>query len=146
MPSKEVDPKMHTAEHILNRTMIELFGCGRCFSAHIEKKKSKCDYYFDKELSNEQLRQIEDKVNEVIRQDLPVREMYMEREEAREKCHPAKLPESSDPDLRVIKVGEYDLCPCLGPHVTSTSELGSFKLVSADLSHGVLRIRYKLFY
>lgn len=36
--------RMHTAEHILNRTMQNMFGCGRCFSAHINPKKSKCDY------------------------------------------------------------------------------------------------------
>ncbi len=35
---KVFDPHMHTAEHILNQTMIRLFGCNRCFSAHIEKK------------------------------------------------------------------------------------------------------------
>ena len=65
MGEKEVDPRMHTAEHILNRTMVELFGSDRCFNAHIEKKKSKCDYYFDKELTNDELQQIEDKENEI---------------------------------------------------------------------------------
>ena len=144
MGEKDTDPRMHTAEHILNRTMIELFGTNRCFNAHIEKKKSKCDYYFDKELTDEELQQIEDKVNEIIQQDLSVQEEYMDKEEARKRCYPAKIPDSSDSDIRVIKVGEYDLCPCIGPHVASTSELGNFKLVSADLNDGVLRIRYKL--
>ena len=35
---------MHTAEHILNQTMIRMFGCERSKNTHIERKKSKCDY------------------------------------------------------------------------------------------------------
>lgn len=38
------DTRMHTAEHLLNQTMVRLFNKGRAFSSHIEKKKSKCDY------------------------------------------------------------------------------------------------------
>ena len=41
---KTIDPHMHTAEHILNQTVVRFLGCERCFSAHIEKKKSKCHY------------------------------------------------------------------------------------------------------
>jgi len=37
---KTIDPRMHTAEHILNQTVVRVLGCERCFSAHIEKKKS----------------------------------------------------------------------------------------------------------
>jgi hypothetical protein len=37
---KSIDPHMHTAEHILNQTVVRFLGCERCFSAHIEKKKS----------------------------------------------------------------------------------------------------------
>ncbi|GAG26746.1 unnamed protein product, partial [marine sediment metagenome] len=40
------DPRMHTVEHILNQTMVQLFGSPRCFSSHIERKLSKCDYHF----------------------------------------------------------------------------------------------------
>jgi len=49
------DQRMHTAEHILNQTMVRMFGCGRSFSSHIEKKKSKCDYRFERALSEEEL-------------------------------------------------------------------------------------------
>ncbi len=47
----QFDPRMHSAEHILNQTMDRMFGCGRCFSAHIEKKKSKCDYHYHRDLN-----------------------------------------------------------------------------------------------
>lgn len=42
--NKEEYPPMHTAEHILNGTMVKMFGCPRSRNAHIERKKSKCDY------------------------------------------------------------------------------------------------------
>ena len=42
--NKEEYPPMHTAEHILNATMVKMFGCPRSRNAHIERKKSKCDY------------------------------------------------------------------------------------------------------
>jgi len=68
--NKEYDPRMHSAEHILNQTMVRMFNKGRSFSAHIEKKKSKCDYHFDRELTPSELVEIEGKVNEIIRQNL----------------------------------------------------------------------------
>ena len=51
--NKQEYPPMHTAEHILNQTMIRLFGCGRSRNAHIEKKKSKCDYILPTEPTND---------------------------------------------------------------------------------------------
>jgi hypothetical protein len=45
--NKQEYPPMHTAEHILNQTMVRMFGCPRSRNAHIERKKSKCDYLLD---------------------------------------------------------------------------------------------------
>ena len=63
---------MHTVEHILNATMVKTFGCPRSRNAHIEKKKSKCDYELASCPNKEQIQAIEEKVNEVIRLHLPV--------------------------------------------------------------------------
>ena len=52
---KQYDPRMHSAEHILNQTMVRLLHTDRSFSAHIEKKKSKCDYRFDRKLTDEEI-------------------------------------------------------------------------------------------
>ena len=64
--NKEEYPPMHTAEHILNQTMVRMFGCPRSRNAHIERKKSKCDYLLAECPTQEQVQAIEDKVNEVI--------------------------------------------------------------------------------
>ena len=64
---KKEYPPMHTAEHILNATMVQLFGCSRSFNAHIERKKSKCDYHLNQELTQEDISTIENQVNKIIK-------------------------------------------------------------------------------
>jgi alanyl-tRNA synthetase len=141
---KEMDPRMHSAEHLLNQTMVRMFDCGRCFSSHIEKKKSKCDYHFERVLKQEEIGEIEDRVNGVIQEDFTVREEYVNREEAKGLYNLDRLPENTGDPIRIIKIGEYDACPCIGPHVQSTQEIGKFRIVSTSFENGVLRIRYKL--
>lgn len=135
---------MHSAEHILNQTMVRMFNKGRSFSNHIEKKKSKCDYHFDRNLSEDEVETINKKVNEVIQQDLPVYEDILYREEAINNFKLSQLPEDAGDTIRIIKIGEYDACPCSGVHVKSTKEIGNFKIISTSFEDGVLRIRFKL--
>lgn len=142
--NKEYDPRMHSAEHILNQTMVRMFNKGRSFSAHIEKKKSKCDYHFDRALTQDELAQIESKVNEIINQNLPVTESYLAREEALKNFSLDKLPDQAGDNIRLIKIGDYDSCPCIGKHVASTKEIGGFKMISSSFEDGVLRLRFKL--
>ena len=141
---KEFDPHMHTAEHILNQTMIRLFGCERCFSAHIEKKKSKCDYRFERRLSSAEEQQLEAAVNAVIAADMPVTVQTMAIDEARKAFDLSRLPEGAGGSIRIVAVGDYDRCPCIGPHVAATGAIGTFRITSTSQQDGVLRIRYKL--
>jgi misacylated tRNA(Ala) deacylase len=142
--NKQYNPQMHSAEHILNQTMVRMFNCGRSFSNHIEKKKSKCDYHFDRNLTEEEIQLLNKKVNEVIQQDLIVREEFFTKKEAQVKFNLSKLPEDTGEEVRVIKIGEYDACPCSGLHVKHTKEIGAFKIFSSDFKEGVLRVRFKL--
>ena len=141
---KEHDPRMHSAEHILNQTMVRMFSCGRAFSAHIEKKKSKCDYHFERNLSAEEIIQIEGKVNEVIKSDLLIREQILSREEAEKIVSLTKLPQNAGESVRIITVGDYDACPCSGVHASSSKEIGEFRIISSDWVNGILRIRFKI--
>ena len=135
---------MHSAEHILNQTMIRMFQSGRCISAHIEKKKSKCDYRFHRPLTEEETRRIGDEVNRIIRSDMPVNETFMTREESQKRFTLERLPEEAGDAIRIVTIGDYDSCPCIGPHVRSTAEIGEFRIVSTGFEEGVLRIRFKL--
>ena len=142
--NKQYNPQMHSAEHILNQTMVRMFNCGRSFSNHIEKKKSKCDYYFDRNLTEEEINSINNQVNKIIQQDLVVAEEFYSKDEAMKMFNLSRLPEDSGEKVRVIKIGEYDACPCSGLHVRHTKEIGSFKIISTDHKDDVLRIRFKL--
>lgn len=133
---------MHTAEHILNQTMIRMFKTKRCFSAHVENKKSKCDYRFDRFLTAEEILELEKKVNEVINDNLPITFSIMPVEQAK-KLFPGRLPEDAT-EVRIVKIGDYDAVPCIGAHVGFTKEIGQLKIISSDFNEGVLRIRYKL--
>ncbi len=76
---------MHSAEHILNQTMVRMFGCGRSFSNHIEKKKSKCDYHFERNLTENEIEEINLKVNNIIQRDLQVVEEFINKGRCRRK-------------------------------------------------------------
>jgi len=139
------DTRMHTAEHLLNQTMVRLFNKGRAFSSHIEKKKSKCDYHFDRNLTPEEAADIQRRVNEIIDAGLPVSEQFMPRSEAEKRFDPSRLPQDASGDtLRVIVIGDYDACPCIGQHVSNTKEIGGFRIISTSHENNVLRIRFKL--
>jgi len=142
--NKNYHPPMHTAEHILNQTMVRKFNIDRSFSNHIERKKSKCDYYFNRDLTDVEINEIEDKINEIITQRLNVTEHYINREEAEKIFNLYKLPEDAGNRIRVIKIGDYDSCPCSGSHVNNTSEIGRLKIISRSFANKILRIRFKL--
>lgn len=135
---------MHTAEHILNQTMDRMFGCGRAFSSHIERKKSKCDYRIDRPLTDEEIKNIQDRVNTVITSNVDVTEAYISLEEGKQRFNLSRLPDDAGETLRIIKVGDYDACPCSGIHVKNTSEIGEFSISSASFENGAVRLRFKV--
>lgn len=135
---------MHTAEHILNSVMDKMYHCGRSFNSHIESKKSKCDYRIKKGLSEKEVRAVERTVNEIIKLSIPVGEELVSRREADKKYFTGKLPENVGEMIRIITIGNFDACPCIGKHVSNTSEIGSFSIISADFNEGVLRIRFRI--
>lgn len=143
---KDYPREMHTAEHILNQTMVRMFGCPRSMNAHIERKKSKCDYLLAQAPTNEELALIVAKVNEVISMNLPVREELMSRESASEIVDLSKLPEDASETLRIVRVGDYDACACIGQHVENTSEIGAFTIISHDFENNRWRVRFKLIF
>ena len=142
--NKQYNPQMHSAEHILNQTMVRMFDCGRSFSNHIEKKKSKCDYHFSRNLTEDEISELSERVNETIKRNLPVVEEFITRDVANNKFNLERLPNSAGEMIRIIKIGDYDACPCSGLQVSNTKEIGSFNIISTDFNNGVLRIRFKL--
>ena len=142
--NKAEHEESHTCEHILNGTMVKMFGCPRSKNAHIERKKSKCDYLLDNEPTAEQVAAVEAKVNEEIAKNHDVTVEFMSRDEAAKIVDLSKLPEDASETLRIVRIGDYDACACIGAHVSNTSEIGTFKIISHSFADGVWRLRWKI--
>ena len=142
--NKQEYPPMHTAEHIVNGEMARRYGCGRAFSAHVERKKTKLDYHLPKALTPEELASLEEYVNGVIDADVEVRDEFTTQAEAMSRFDLSRLPEDASEVVRVIHVGDYDQCLCAGTHVARSSEIGRFRISSSRYQDGVQRIVFKL--
>lgn len=136
----------HTAEHLLNQLMIRLFGCERSNNAHIERKKSKISYVLDHKPSRQEEKQIEVEMNRLIEEDLPVKFEFVDRDHVPENVKLDRLPDDASETIRLVRIGDYDVCPCIGKHVRSTSQIGHFQMLGTnwdEMTH-TFRIRFKI--
>ncbi|MDR2936664.1 MAG: hypothetical protein LBU80_04910 [Rikenellaceae bacterium] len=140
---KDYCEPMHTAEHLLSGTIARIYGCGRPFSTHIEKRKSKVDFHLDHQPSREELDRIEFEVNALLQEGLDVTEEFLPRDEAVTRYNLERLPEEAGATVRIVRTGDADACPCVGAHVANTAEIPPIRIVSADCNDGVLRVRFK---
>lgn len=142
--NKQEYPPAHTAEHILNQTMIRMFGCSRSRINHIERKKSKCNYTLTTCPTEEQIREVEATVNRIIEANMKVTERFVARCEIPDSIDLSKLPANASDTLRLIYIGDYDVCPCLGDHVKYTGEIGHFRISSTSYSEENFRIVFRV--
>lgn len=144
--NKEEFPPAHTAEHLLNQTMIRMFGCGRSFNAHVERKKSKMSFHLAQKPSRQDEREIENRMNELIAQDLPVTFEYATIDNLPPEVSADRLPSDVSDTIRLVRIGDYDVCPCIGKHVRSTSQIGRFELLGTnwDEQEHSFRVRFKI--
>lgn len=136
----------HTAEHLLNQTMIRMFGCKRSTNAHVERKKSKITYILDHKPSKKDEKEIEGRMNELIEEDLPVKYKFVTRQNIPDNVELTNLPDDASETIRLVYIGDYDVCPCIGKHVRSTSQIGRFELLGTNWDEQAhsFRIRYKV--
>lgn len=142
--NKSEYPPMHTAEHLLNQTMCRMFGCERSRDTHIERKKSKINFILQERPTDKQIADIEEKINKLIAEDLPVTYEFVDREHIPAGVKLDRLPEDASETIRIVRIGNYDVCPCIGAHVASTAEIGSFRITSTSYNGSSFRIVYKL--
>ncbi len=156
--NKEEFPPAHTAEHLLNQLMVRMFGCERSRNAHIERKKSKISYILEQKPDRKAEREIERMMNELIEEDLPVTFQYVTRAELEGIVMEAepdspdaqlsleRLPDDASETIRLVRIGDYDVCPCIGRHVRSTAQIGRFEMLGTnwDEQQRSFRIRFKI--
>ncbi|MBQ4352102.1 MAG: hypothetical protein II758_00820 [Prevotella sp.] len=144
--NKEEFPPAHTAEHLLNQVMVRMFGCERSRNAHIERKKSKISYVLDHKPDRKEEREIEQQMNELIDADLPVTFEFVDRYNIPEGVKLDRLPDDASETIRLVRIGDFDVCPCIGKHVRSTSQIGRFELLGTNWDQDTMnfRIRFKV--
>jgi len=147
MEEREVSfPPAHTAEHLLNQVMVRMFGCERSYNAHIERKKSKMSFYLDYKPSRQEEKEIERQMQELIDADLPVNFEYCTLDTLPEGVNRERLPKDVGDDIRLVRIGDFDVCPCIGKHVRSTSQIGRFEMLGTnwDEHERSFRVRFKI--
>lgn len=144
--NKEEFPPAHTAEHLLNQVMVRMFGCERSRNAHVERKKSKISYILDHKPDRKEEKEIERMMNELIEQDLPVTYEFVDRNHIPDDVKLDRLPDDASETIRLVRIGDFDVCPCIGKHVRSTSQIGRFEMLGTnwDQSTRSFRIRFKV--
>ena len=144
--NKEEFPPAHTAEHLLNQVMVRMFGCERSRNAHIERKKSKISYVLDHKPDRKEEREIEQQMNELIDADLPVTFEFVDRYNIPEGVKLDRLPDDASETIRLVRIGDFDVCPCIGKHVRSTLQIGRFELLGTNWDQDTMnfRIRFKV--
>jgi alanyl-tRNA synthetase len=135
---------MHTAEHLLNQTLFRMFGCERSRNAHIERKKSKISWPLSESPTEKQVQEIEHRINELIAAALPVTYEFCTYNRLPLEVDTGKLPENASEMVRLVRIGDYDVCACIGTHVNNTREIGEFKINSWRYQDGVFRIVFKV--
>ena len=139
-------PPAHTAEHLLNQVMVRMFGCERSYNAHIERKKSKMSFHLDSKPSRQEEKEIERQMLSLIEEDLPVTFDYCTLDTLPEGIDPHRLPADVGNEIRLVRIGDFDVCPCIGRHVRSTAQIGRFEMLGTnwDEHERSFRIRFKI--
>ena len=130
--NKEEFPPAHTAEHLLNQVMIRMFGTERSSNAHIERKKSKMTFILDHKPDRKEEKAIEAEMNRLITEDLPVTYEMVDRNNIPDGVSVDKLPEDASEMLRLVRIGDFDVCLFIGKHVLSTAQIGRFEMLGTN--------------
>ena len=132
----------HTATHLLHKALKDILGATvQQAGSLVAPDRLRFDYTHHQPLTDEQLRRLEDAVNERIRQNLEVSKRVMGIEEAKQSGAVAMFGEKYGEQVRVVSAGDYSREFCGGCHVNRTGDIGIFKIVSdRSLAAGVRRM------
>jgi alanyl-tRNA synthetase len=135
--------KLHTATHLLHAALRKILGDNvRQMGSDITSERTRFDFSYHQKLTPQQIKEIEDLVNQKIKESLEVKKEQMPLKKAIESGALAFFKEKYPEVVTVYSIGDFSREICGGPHVKNTSELGVFKIVREEsLGSGVRRIR-----
>lgn len=139
----ETTTKLHTATHLLHRALREVLGPDvRQMGSNITVERLRFDFAHPERMTEEQIRRVEEIVNEQIRRDLPVSMETKPLQQALAEGALAFFGERYGDLVKVYSIGDFSKEVCGGPHVSSTATLGGFKILKEEaVGQGVRRIR-----
>ena len=103
-------------------------------------------FRLDHKPSRQEEREIEREMQRLIDEDLPVTFEFVKQDELPEGISQDRLPEDASETIRLVRIGDYDVCPCIGKHVRSTSQIGRFEMLGTnwDEHEKTFRVRFKV--
>lgn len=139
----EATTRLHTATHIMLAGLRKLFGTQiEQKGSNITPERLRFDFNFERKMTPEELKQVEDFVNKAIERAIPVERLEMTFKEAKEQGGYGVHKADENEKVSVYKIGDVDFQICGGPHAKNTSELHHFKIVKEESSSsGIRRIK-----
>ncbi len=139
----EITTKYHTATHLLQQALVNVLGPQVAQKgSNITSERMRFDFSFERAMTKEEIKKVEDIVNEQIAKDLPVTMEVMDLEAAKKSGARALFGEKYDKQVSVYTIGDFSKEVCGGPHVQHTGLIGHFHIVKEQSSSaGVRRIR-----
>ena len=140
----EETTKLHTATHLLNQALREVLGKKDIYQkgSNITAERLRFDFNFDRKLSDEELKKIEELVNKKIKEGIDVKREEMSVEQAKAKGAQGVFESKYGEKVSVYSIGNFSKEICAGPHVKNTKELGKFKIIKEEsVAAGVRRIK-----
>jgi alanyl-tRNA synthetase len=142
--NSDTTKKLHTATHLLNQALRIILKNPNLHQkgSNITPERLRFDFNFDRKLTEEELKQIEDLVNQKIIEKIPIICELLTPKQAKEKGAQGIFDEKYGDKVSVYSAGDFSKEICAGPHVNNTSELGIFKIIKEESSSaGVRRIK-----
>ena len=143
---KEKVTKLHTATHLLHQALREVLGESvRQMGSDITPERLRFDFSYPRKLKEEEIKKVEDLVNQKIQENLPVIKKEMKFEEAQKIGALAFFKEKYPENVSVYFIGNFSKEVCAGPHVKETGVLGMFKIIKEESAGaGIRRIKAAL--
>ncbi|MEK6868607.1 MAG: alanine--tRNA ligase [Nanoarchaeota archaeon] len=141
--SSEESKRLHTATHLLNEALRKAISKDIIQKgSNITQERLRFDFNFDRKLTAEEIRKVEDLVNKKIKEAIPVKREEMGLEEAKKRHAQGLFEHKYANRVSVYSIGDFSIEICGGPHVKNTEELGRFKIIKEESSAaGVRRIK-----
>ena len=135
--------RLHTATHLMQAALRKVLGSEvHQMGSDITAERTRFDFSFSRKLTAEEIKKVEDLVNEAIQKDLPVSYRELSIEEARKTGALYFFKEKYPDRVKVYSMGEFSKEFCGGPHVANTLKVGEFKISKQEaVGAGIRRIR-----